>query len=1024
MTTATNALVGDNISLTAQFGQIRDVSGNAVRFDLLDSADNGSLSAYSRVGDLALVEVQGDMRVGVIDIAGNLDLTVDNGSLLDGNLEQVDDTQTQSALLALWTDLALTGDNADTKKANQQTSYEQTMTQLYVDYWNLRNVRDEDGTYVADAYDPNFSYVADEDEEEMLDNDAARIAAYENDQQARYQLGHEKFGTTSYSDNYSYGANSTEIAEFSAGYEWDQDYLDAPLPNEAFKETTDTTAFIEKANITADNITLTVSTGNIGTFTDVDNFTIQAISDGTLDNASKIKLAAAESDDVEHDQTTDIVYLTQREDLDIETISEDSVVTINASNGYAFLGGESDLNIDTLNAAGEVRLKVNGDILNIRSDNNTVLSATDAVLESATGQIGASDSIFRIDLGADDKLTARAANGIWIEEETGDINVSQIYSPTIINLTADDQILDAQQDSIMDIKGDNVTLVAGGSLGLQPAANDNITVSKGKALDVASVNYDNSSFMITSASAGAWLYGPLGQSLRMTGADLQGPLDVAVGSNLRATGSFNTGSATDNVTFRSYESLTLEGVGGINTNGSILRLIAGDNLTVMGNVSTNGGDIESTSALNTTFAASASIDTQGGNLLIDADGLINQNVTFEDGAFVNLDDGTLRIQASDEVRLTGIVTSSDAACGDGTQGCAITVLANSINDGGNSRDDIEINGTGDIRLNAHKYANLNKIDYNGSNPLRIEVQGKNQGARIAGSMLGIDAEAGIELTKFIANSGAINAPVTNNFTLTEGRLRDDLYLSIGDFDARIGRLFDNTLDPNSWLTSSLDDGFFADGALSAGLRSEDYRCTGAPSFIGDGNAVLDVSFNFANPTVDCSGVLAFYRLPYSLQVAQQSVEQELNNYVETMRAANIVAINPVSSVRLEQAILSNDRASVLESAGIEPQLVISQDAANLGISDDTLASELATSFGVRQTSAVGVVQVDMSEIIQIGLPVLGTLPAGDDVLEEEDDEGEEPVEEATTQDDGTPLAEALIGITEDSTIGPLSLLVN
>ena len=1020
LTTASDALVGDNISLSAQFGEIRDVSGNALRVNLLDGVDNGSLSAYSRVGDLALVETSGDMRVGVIDISGNLDLTVTNGDLLDGNLEQVDDTQTQSALLALWNDLQLTGSYAETKKADQEASFEDAMTQLYIDYWALRNITGDNGSYSADAYDPNFSYVADADEQAMLDNDAARIEAYENDQQARYQLGHEKFGTTSYSDNYTHAATSTEIAEFSAGYEWEQDYLDAPLPTDAFKETTDTTAFIETANITADNITLTVTTGNIGTFTDVDNFTLQSISDGTLDNASKIKLAAAESDDIEHDNLTNIITLTQREDLDIETIADGSVVTINASQGYAFLGGESDLNIDTLNAAGEVRLKVNGDILNIRSDNNTVLTATDAVLESAQGQIGAADKVFRMELGAANKITARAANGIWLEEATGDINVSQIYSPTVINLTSPGRILDAQEDYIMDIKGDNVTLTANGSIGVRPDSGDSIAISKGKALDVASVNYDNSSFVVTSATDGAWLYGPLGQSLRMTGATLEGPLDVAVGSNLRATGSFNTGGGNDNVTFRSFESLTLEGVGGIDTNGSLLRMIAGSNLTVMGDVSTGGGAIETTSTDNTTFAADANISTAGGNIFIDADGLLNQNVTFEDGALVNLGSGTLRIEASDEVQLTGIVTSNGDACGDGTQGCAVSVFANSINDGGNSRDDIELNGTGGIRLNVHKYANLNNIDYNGASPLRIEVEGKNQGARIAGAMLGIDSEAGIEVAKFIANNGAISAPLTNYLTVEEGRIRDDLYITAGGFDARIGRLADNSLDASDWLLSNLDGGFFDDGALASGLREEDYRCTGAPNYIGDGNAVLDFAFNYNNPSVNCSGVLAFYRLPYVLQVPVQTAEQEINNYVETMRTANSVTINPVSSARLEQAIVSGDRSVALVEQGLEPEQIIAQDAVNMGLSDDGLASEFAQTFGVRETSPTGVVQIDVTDIIQIGLPLIDQAPLAPQEVLEEDEEAEEPTEEAATEEEVAPLA----AISDEAPVGPLSLLLN
>ena len=126
-------------------------------------------------------------------------------------------------------------------------------------------------------------------------------------------------------------------------------------------------------------------------------------------------------------------------------------------------------------------------------------------------------------------------------------------------------------------------------------------------------------------------------------------------------------------------------------------------------------------------------------------------------------------------------------------------------------------------------------------------------------MLGIDAEAGINVTTFLANSGAIYAPVTDQLTIQDGRLRDDLYLTIGDFDARIGRLLDNSLDPNEWLLSSLDDNFFENGALSTGQREEDYRCTGNPSFIGNGNAVLSMTFDYNNPVSKllwCLGLLS------------------------------------------------------------------------------------------------------------------------------------------------------------------------
>ena len=393
-------------------------------------------------------------------------------------------------------------------------------------------------------------------------------------------------------------------------------------------------------------------------------------------------------------------------------------------------------------------------------------------------------------------------------------------------------------------------------------------------------------------------------------------------------------------------------------------------------------------------------------------------MTIGDGSVLNLGAGRLLIDASDTVTLTGVVTTN-------TTTDAVTINATSIQDGGNSNADITLGGNGDIRFNVHAYANLNEIDYNGSDALDIYIQGKNAGARAVGTMLGIEAEAGVNVQRLIANSAAFDAPLSNFFKITDGTIRDDAYISAGAFDARVGRLTDNLLSPNEWLLSQNDEGYFSDGALLQGQRDEDYRCTGAPSFIGNGNAVLDFTFNYSNPQVNCSGTLAFYRLPYVLQIAEQSVEQQLNNVIETMRVSNTIAINPVSSVRLEQAILSNDRRITLEAQGAAPEQTIAQDAINMGLSNDALAANFANSFGVRETSATGVVQVDTDNIIQIGLPAFDQAPILSDPLEEDEtEEGEEPVEEANTEEDDTPLAATSVGINDNAPIGPLSLLVN
>ena len=1012
-------LRGNDIDLTAEVGAIVNLGTGDL---LINTVDNGTLSALSRSGNIEITETSQGLRVKRIDAIGNVSLTVSGGDITDANAIETDDTAAQATLLSLWNDLELTGDAASDKKDDQIDAHEAEMTLLYNDYWELRNVQENsDGDYIAEAYDPNFTYEATADERSALNDNATAIAAFEGRQQARYQLGYEKFGNGSYDDNFTYVATADEIDTMTAGFEWDQAHLEAAMPGAFFKETTDTTTAVEEANIIGDNITLTVTNGNIGAYGDVDNFTLDAIRNGTLDNSSKILLAAAESDDMHLDNETEMLTITQREDLDIETRYADSVVNIDAQDGFAFVGGEGGLNINSFTAGGEGRLKVNGDLFNVRIDNNTVFMSNSAIIEAADGQIGNSTSVFKVDIADGYNLTARAMDGIWITEATNDINVSQLYSPANINLTSPGRILDALDDTVLDVKAQDVTLIANGSIGEQPADNDTTMMKIGKALEVASINYDNSTFSVTSATDGAWLFGPLGENLRMTGADLAGVLDVAVGANLRATGSFDTDG--NDITFRSFESLNLEGVGSVDTNGALLNLLAGNNLNISGSISTGGGNVFAQAADNMTIEAGTSLNTGGGNLTIDMDNLLNQNITFEDTAVVNVGSGITRIEASDTVTLTGLVSTNDNDCLPNQQGCAVSVLASRIQDAGDTNADIKLDGNGDVRLNVHEYANLNKLDYNGSDPLQLYIQGKNEGARAVGAMLGIEAEAGIDVQRLYANSAAFDAPLTESFDIIDGKVRDDIFITAGDFDARIGRLANNSLTPNDWLLSLSEVDYFSNGAVIAGERAEDYRCTGNPSYIGDANSVLNVNFSYANPNVDCSGVLTFYRLPFVLVNPEQSSQQVLGNFIESAMRSSTITIDPVSTTRLTQSILSTNRA-VQIAAGQAVEVSIEDVARNFGIADETLASEFAETFTVREPTALGVVQINPDNLIQIGLPLLQDVPLGDEPIEPGEEPAEAEDEPTDTVDEDTEEQPIAANEEGEDTIGPLSLLDN
>ncbi|MGC6476026.1 MAG: leukotoxin LktA family filamentous adhesin, partial [Parvibaculales bacterium] len=715
LTTTDNVLTGENISLRANYGELADLSGNAIKVN----TGSGALSAYSRSGDIAIVETQGDLRLRQIDAFGNVSISVPTGSLLDGNQEQTDDVATQEALLSLWADLRLTGDDAVAKRNEQMDSYRRSMNQLYGDYWSLRNLaqnadgsysadaydanfnytvtaeeraeiasgsfvaqsnalyqdywqlrdvqQNADGDYIAQAYNPNFIYVPTAAEEAALNNDPDLIAQLKLDKQARYQLGYERFGTLDYNPSFdftdtavaqyeasrearyqqayekfgdeayqqgfSYSAGATETNALTAGFAWDQEHLEAPLPGQAFKDITDTSAFIETSNIIGDDITLTVATGNIGAFTDTTQFEIADVYAKNLSDEQKILLAAAEADDVDYNQTTGLVTLTQRDDLDIQTRNADSAVIVNTPQGYAFLGGETSVNISSFNVSGDLRLKVSGNIYNIADEGVIALNSENLVLEAATGSIGAGDKSLLINIDDNFSLTARAQTGLWIEEASGDVRVGQLYSPNEINLVSPGAIFDANADLITDIKANDVTLVAANSIGEVASIGDSDTQIGQKALDLATTSLTESRFTLTSQNAGAAIYNSFGTQLRLTQLSTQNNIalmaigDVRIGGevntnghdfgmigfsdiifddednaifrntavNLNATSNMQIDTRLDtqgsNLTIDAVGTFTQSASGEILTGGGVLNVSNGGGTTLNGSVQTAGGDI-------------------------------------------------------------------------------------------------------------------------------------------------------------------------------------------------------------------------------------------------------------------------------------------------------------------------------------------------------------------------------------------------------------------------------------------------
>ena len=1004
---ANSVLTANSISLIAETGGLTADNGS-FRVNT-NAANGGTLTMVAGSGDLDVQETSGDLKVNRITTTGDITLDVVSGNLLDGNTEEVADTIAIADLNALVAEIGLSGAEAETKKARAISTYEQQVEALYQDYWRLRDIQqDSDGNWVATAYNPNFIYETTAAEEAALDNDAGKIATYKLTQQATYQSGYEKFGDPAYDSAYSYTITADESAAITAGYAWSDDQLNNNIPIIEFKEVTDTTLAIENANLTGANITVTTGAGSIGQMTD--NFTVDLKSANNadynldaLDNATRLALAAAESEDVSYDNATSVMTVRRFDDVDVWATGN---VTMTSSD-VIYLGSEQNTYIQRADATGDVRIKMDGDMINGRLDNLTVISGNNILLESGKGQIGSSSKAMTIDAAGEMLITARARDGMWIEEVSGDANIASLYSTSDIDFTSAGSIIDAANDSVMDVKGLAVNLTANGSIGLAPSDGDSDSAKKNKALDVGTTNDDNATFAVTSATGGAWLFTPLGEKMRLTGANLNGDLDMAVGSTLKVVGSLQTNGGS--VTLRSFEDLNLEGDGGIDTNGAVLNLISGDNMEISGTVSTGGGGILATIGDNMTVMANTVINTGGGQMVIDADALADglgyQNVTFNDGSTTDVGTGRFLVEASDTATITGV--SSDNTTSD-----AVVIRANSIQDGGNANPDITLTANGDVKLQAHKYVNLNDITSTGGEALIVDLQGKiaDNVTRAGAVMLGVNAASGVTFSRFLADNGGVNAFVSDRFEIVDGTVVDDMFISAGGFDARVGRLKSAGLAPNEWLGEAALTGFFADGALRLATRNEDYSITGPASYRGNNLAVLSYNFLFDNPNVSSSGIATSWSPIYELVGSEASL-QRLEDRVALTLSAAIGSNRFAQNIDRQALTITRFNEAVAAANAPAPTTVTAEAPAQipeLGVGDQALEAVFSETFAVRDSgeggnSETGVLRLGIPGFVNVGAaPADATTPSDD--AQDNDADSEQAGEDDDLPDGTIPLA--------------------
>jgi filamentous hemagglutinin family protein len=457
-------LQGREVHLVSVNGAI-GTAGAPLRIDT--DAVAGVLSAQA-LGDINLTEVSGDLRVvQVASGTGDVTLNVPTGRLIDANTVDREDTLTATELLALWDTLGLRG-NAAQARADQTVLSEQRRVEAeYQAYWQMRNVKvGANGQYTADAYDPAFRFTLSPAQASALkaangwtDTD---VANYEQAQTTAFHQAHVRFGAQAYQAGFSYTATTQEAAALREGAAWSDSELSTALGAGLFRAVADTEVRIEDPNVIGRNLHLNVA-GSIGE--DAGVMVISRSKDtSTLSKDERLALLTAEKQDLELTDTE--IRIALKKDVDVQ-LSGNLVAD---AGGPILIGSESDLAIEHVASAQEVRIKTGAGLSNAAADGVAAVTASRLVLEAGQGSIGSASKAMLVDVADGGSLTARARQNVAITEATGDMVIGSVYGQQAVTLTAPGAILDGGLDSLTDVQSRQINLVAGTTIGTDAGA--------------------------------------------------------------------------------------------------------------------------------------------------------------------------------------------------------------------------------------------------------------------------------------------------------------------------------------------------------------------------------------------------------------------------------------------------------------------------------------------------------------------------------------------------------------------------
>ncbi|WP_162520882.1 leukotoxin LktA family filamentous adhesin [Pseudaquabacterium pictum] len=649
--------------------------------DLPTSA--GSLGATA-AGTIAITERTGDLRLGrVASSGGDVWLRAPTGSIVDVDQAQSVRPETREALLGVAQRAGLFGSAADASVQATVQQYSQAKRQQYLDYWNLRGIREQFDAkgvskgYTAAAYDSRWAYKLDAATAAQLKAangwGDAELAAFAAERTRFYHQAAAEFGNgpaSSFNPGFTVqvAPDSALAQALSRGGRWREDEVTQRISAGLFKDTADTQVTQEAANVRGQRITLEARDG-IGRASTLLRISANPRDWEALDADTQLALLAAERGDIRRVGAQ--VEITPKDDIDL-AMAAGGAVSASAS-GAIHLGAEGDLRLGRVaSSGGEVRIKARGALLQETAGSAAVVGGH-LLVEAGAGALGQTGNPLVVAPRTGGLLVARAADSLLLAAEQA-LVIDQVYTPADATLATTGSILarpQAPTETVADtnIRAGSLTLAVGGRIGDATSPRDALAVRVDGPLRL-------------SADTGAWLAAS-GARLDLASAVVaSGPLrlDADVGTlllsgSLQAAGSIGLASTG-----------ALQQASGSQLRAAAVGLSAGGNIDLAGRSSVTGDlQVQTTGALRHSgqtgaggavqLSATGPLQLggrlQAGSLAADSDAAISLDGVLTSVGSARFDAGTdwlqrgllqtgrLDVLAGRDLTLTGIVRATD-----------------------------------------------------------------------------------------------------------------------------------------------------------------------------------------------------------------------------------------------------------------------------------------------------------------------------------------------------------------------------